>query len=72
MRNSIKQWRPMALNEHNNARRSALLRAESRAQNAEAVQKNQTGLKGSHAALLEVEKAAGHHRRAVREHTSQA
>ena len=58
----------MALNEHNNARRTALLRAECLAQNAEAMQNNQTGLKGSHAALLVVKKAAGHHRRAVRKH----
>ena len=62
----------MALNEHNNARRTALLRAERQAQNAEAMQNNQTGLKGSHAALLVVKKAAGLHRRAVREHTSKA
>jgi hypothetical protein len=69
MRNSINQWRAMAVNdaavvmaaERNNGRRSALLRVESQAQHAEAVQKNQTGLTGSRESWIAVDKTAGHH-----------
>ena len=47
--------------ERNNGRRSALLRVESQAQHAEAVQKNQTGLTGSRESWIAVDKTAGHH-----------
>ena len=49
--------------ERSNGRRSTLLRVESQAQHAEAVQKNQTGLTGSHESWSAVEKTASHQQR---------